>query len=137
MNQASRKSELVPVLPAAGRPIFAAVPVPNWMTPAIIEFAKDEKTKQILNLSLAPLKMDRPLFAPSGVPAERVAALRKAFHEAMNDPGFIAEAARIDIELGEISGERLHTLVEEAYAMSDDVVRAANDAMNLSGAKTE
>lgn len=106
-------------------------------TPAVVEFAKDEKTKSILNLALAPLKMDRPLFAPPGTPPERVAALRKAFHDAMADPGFIAEAARIDIELGEISGERLQTLVEEAYAMSDDVVRAANDAMNLSGAKTE
>ena len=55
----------------------------------------------------------------------------------MADPGFIAEAARIDIELGEISGEKLQKVVEEAFAMPADVVKAANDAMNLSGATNE
>jgi hypothetical protein len=55
----------------------------------------------------------------------------------MNDPGFIAEAARLDIELGEISGERLQKLVDDAYAMGADVIKAANDAMNLSGTANE
>ena len=30
-NQASVKLSVVPVLPAAGQPMFAAVPVPSWM----------------------------------------------------------------------------------------------------------
>ncbi len=104
-------------------------------TPAIVEFAKDQQTRQILELSLAPLKMDRPILAPPGVPEERVAALRKAFHEAMNDPAFVAEAHRINIELGEISGEKLQQVVNDAFAMPADVVKAANDAMNLTGSK--
>jgi tripartite-type tricarboxylate transporter receptor subunit TctC len=44
-------------------------------SPAISEFAKDERTRQILELTLAPLEMDRPILTPPGVPAERVAAL--------------------------------------------------------------
>jgi hypothetical protein len=32
-NQTSRSEEVVPVLPAAGRPIWAAVPVPPLITP--------------------------------------------------------------------------------------------------------
>ncbi len=51
--------------------------------------------------------MDRPILAPPGTPPERVAALRKAFSAAMHDPGFIAEAQKQNIEIKEISGERV------------------------------
>src|SRR5712671_5538057 len=61
-------------------------------TPALVEFAKDERTKQILELVLSPMSMDRPILLPPGTPLDKVAAMRKAFHAAMNDPGFIAEA---------------------------------------------
>lgn len=104
-------------------------------TPAIAEFARDERTRQILRLTLAPLKMDRPIVAPPGVPDERVAALREAFHKAMNDPGFIAEAARQSLEIGEISGGRLQQTIAEAFAMPADVVNAASGAMGLTGAR--
>src|SRR5207245_9696075 len=51
-------------------------------SPAVVEFAKNEKTKQILELILAPMRMDRPILAPPGTPPQMVAALRKAFHAA-------------------------------------------------------
>src|SRR5258708_5268117 len=57
-------------------------------SPALVEFAKDQRTKDILALILAPMGMDRPILAPPGTPPETVAALRKAFHETMNDPAF-------------------------------------------------
>src|SRR5947209_7589292 len=44
-------------------------------SPAVIEFAKDERTKQILELVLSPLEMDRPVLAPPGTPPNRVGAL--------------------------------------------------------------
>ena len=47
--------------------------------PALIEFAKDEKTKQILQLVLSPMDMDRPILLPPGTPPDKVAALRRAF----------------------------------------------------------
>ncbi len=103
-------------------------------TPALVEFATDDRTKQILRLTLAPLDMDRPMLAPPGVPPERVAALRAAFHEAMIDPDFIAEAKRLNIEIGEISGERLQKILEDSFALPPEVIKAANKAMNLTGA---
>src|SRR5262249_59359958 len=60
--------------------------------PAVGEFAKDARTRQTIELLVAPQQMDPPLLVPPGVPAERVAALRAAFHATMTDPGFIAEA---------------------------------------------
>ena len=102
-------------------------------TPAIYEFATDDRTRRILKLILFPLQMDRPVLTPAGVPPERVAALRKAFHAAMNDPAFIADAQKLNIEIGEVSGEKLQAILEEAFNTPQDIVKAANDAMNLTG----
>src|SRR5262249_10553257 len=62
--------------------------------PAVAEFAKDVRSRQVLELFVAPQAMDRPILAPPGVPSARVELLRAAFHAAVNDPAFIAEAAR-------------------------------------------
>ena len=105
--------------------------------PAVIEFVKDEKTRQILELTLAPFEMDRPILLPPGTPQHMVAAMRKAFSAAMRDPGFIAEAKRQNIELKEISGERVAEVIRNAYAMPPEVIKAAKDAMNLSGGGTQ
>ena len=101
---------------------------------ALGELAKDELTLNILKLVLSPMDIDRPFLAPPGVPADRVAALRTAFHAAMNDPGFIAAAASIQIEIRETSSERVAEVIAAAYAMPSEVVQAANSAMNLTGA---
>ncbi|MEE8438311.1 MAG: tripartite tricarboxylate transporter substrate-binding protein [Micropepsaceae bacterium] len=101
---------------------------------AIGELAKDDLTRNILKLVLSPMDIDRPFLAPPGVPADRVAALRTAFHGAMNDPGFIAAAASIQIEIKETSSERVTEVIAAAYAMAPEVVAAANSAMNLTGA---
>ncbi len=106
-------------------------------SPAITEFAKDDRTRQILKLILYPLQMDRPVLAPAGVPPERVVALRKAFHAAMSDPAFIADAERLSIEIGEVSGEKLQSILADAFSTPPDIVKAANDAMNLTGTSTE
>jgi tripartite-type tricarboxylate transporter receptor subunit TctC len=102
--------------------------------PALIEFAKDQRTKDILALTLAPMGMDRPILAPPGTPATIVAALRKAFHETMSDPAFIAEAERQHLEIQDVDGDTVAHLLEAAYAMSPEVVKAANEAMALTGA---
>jgi tripartite-type tricarboxylate transporter receptor subunit TctC len=119
----SQKLVNVPIQIAATRsPLF-----PN--TPAITEFTKDERTRKILQLILAPLEMDRPILAPSGVPAERLTALRDAFHAAMNDPAFIAEAAKDHLEIREISGQRVTQILSDAFAMPAEIAKAATEAM--------
>ena len=105
--------------------------------PAITEYAKDEHTRRILRLVFAAEDMDRPILAPPGVPAERLAALRAAFHAAMNDAGFVAEAKRQHLDIDEVAGERVAAIIAAAYALPEEVVKAANDAMNLSGAQAK
>jgi len=123
-----QKKVNVPIQIATARnPMFPDVPT-------VMELAKDERTKKILQLVLAPLEMDRPILAPPGAPPERVAALREAFHAAMNDPGFIAEAAKEHLEIREISGPQVARVLDDAYAMPPEITKAATEAMNLTGA---
>jgi len=106
-------------------------------SPALIELSKDEKTKQILQLILSPMDMDRPILLPPGTPPDKVAALRAAFHAAMNDPGLIAEARKVNIDLEEITGEKIHAILNRAYSMPPDVIAEAKSAMNLTGSSNE
>jgi tripartite-type tricarboxylate transporter receptor subunit TctC len=123
----AQKRVEVPVAIALERnPLFPDVP-------ALAEFAKDDRTKQILELVLAPMAMDRPLLTPPGVPADRFAALRAAFHEAANDPRFLADAKRQRIEVHEVPGEKVEQVLARAFAMPPEVVKAANEAMGGTG----
>jgi tripartite-type tricarboxylate transporter receptor subunit TctC len=116
----------VPIQVALRRnPQFAEVP-------AIVELAKDERTRRILELALAADDMDRPILAPPGVPAERVAALRAAFHATMNDAEFIEQAGKQHLEIDEVDGEIVAHIIESAFALPPDVVKAAQEAMNIS-----
>ena len=122
-----KKKVSVPIVVAMRRdPMF-----PD--SPALGEFAKDDKTKRTLKLILAPEDMDRPILAPPGVPAARVATLRAAFHEAMSDPGFIAQAAKEQLEIKEVSGAAIQSTLDETFALPPDVVQTAKDAMKLTG----
>ena len=86
---------------------------------------------------LAPLEMDRPILAPPGVPAERVAALRSAFHAAMNDPAFIAQAEKENLEIGEVSGPDVAKILSDAFALPPDIAQAATAAIGASKASGE
>jgi len=124
-----QKKVTVPVLIALKRkPEFP-------YTPAVIEFAKDERTKRILELVLAPQGMDRPILAPPNVPADRLAALRKAFTETMNDPALIAEAKKQNIEIDEVSGDEVAAIIARSYSAPKDVVDAARDIMNIGASR--
>ena len=97
--------------------------------PAIGEFAKDAATRQTLDVLFAYQDMDRPFLAPPGIPATRLATLRKAFHDAMNDPGFIAEAQRLNLELEEVSGEFLQKVLDDTFALPRERVESAKAAL--------
>jgi len=101
--------------------------------PALAEFVPDKRTRDILDVLLAYQDMDRPLLVPPGTPPARLEMLRKAFHQGMNDPDFIAEAKRIKLEIDEITGQRLEEVLANAFMLPADVVQAAKDAMSMGG----
>ena len=97
-------------------------------SPSIMEFVKDDHTRRTLELVFAPQEFDRPVLAPPGLPAERVALLRKAFAETLRDAEFLKEAEKLRIDIDLVSGEQLHKTIRNAFAMPPDVIEAAREA---------
>ena len=66
------------------------------------DFAKTDEDRAILKLFSTDVVIGRPFVTSPGVPAERVAILRKAFDEMMKDPAYLkdAAAAGLDVEPG-------------------------------------
>ena len=59
--------------------------------------------------------MGRPFLAPPGIPADRVAALRKAFMDTLTDKQYLAEADKMKLEINPVSGEAVQKIVDEVH----------------------
>jgi tripartite-type tricarboxylate transporter receptor subunit TctC len=90
---------------------------------------QDKEKLQILKLILAAQEMARPFAAPPGIPADRKAALAKAFDDTMKDPEYLADAKKLDIDVNPVSGKNLDALLAELYATPKDVVKKAGEAI--------
>ena len=82
----------------------------------------DEAKRQQYFAIVARQEFGRPLLAPPGVPAERLAALRAAFDAAMHDPDLLAQAERAKMEINPVSGATLETLAAQIESIRPDVV---------------
>ena len=69
------------------------------------DFIKSEEDKQLFDLVFKSAEMARNYVMPPGVPMDRVEAMRKAFMDTMADPGFVASAKKMDIELKPVTGK--------------------------------
>jgi hypothetical protein len=56
------------------------------------------------------------------VPADRVAALRKAFDDTMKDPAFLADAKKRNLDIDARNWQYAHTLVSKIANASPDLV---------------
>jgi tripartite-type tricarboxylate transporter receptor subunit TctC len=66
---------------------------------------------------------------PPGVPAERVAALRKAFMQALADKALLAEAEHMKLDIDAMSGEDLQALVTKLFALPPSISAKVKDAI--------
>ena len=90
--------------------------------PLVLDYAKTDEQKQILQLVLARQPLGRPFFAPPGIPADRADALRKAFMATMSDPQFLAAAQKSKLEINPLSGADVAALVNVFTTVSPAAV---------------
>ena len=93
--------------------------------PLVTDLVDDPRKLAALKLIVSRQNIARPFAAPPGVPAERVAALRRAFDETMRDPDFLAEARQLALEVRPASGAQVQTLFGEITAAPPEVVSMA------------
>jgi tripartite-type tricarboxylate transporter receptor subunit TctC len=100
-----------------------------WLdAPTIFEFTRSEEQRQVLTFFASNTRLGRPLLAPPDVPAERIAALRRAFDATLADPAFLKEAETMGFEVEPQTGEQITVLVAAALATPEEIVRKSERA---------
>jgi tripartite-type tricarboxylate transporter receptor subunit TctC len=92
---------------------MALTPHPNMpRVPLIYDIAQTDEYRNILKLVLARTVYRMPVYAPTGIPKDRLEILRRAFDKTMKDKKFLAAAdkARVPVE-GVLNGEALTAAV--------------------------
>jgi tripartite-type tricarboxylate transporter receptor subunit TctC len=89
--------------------LVAAPDLPD--VPLALTFATDPGRKQILQTILEMKEIGRPYFAPPGVPADRLEALRAAFIATMNDPDYRQAVAVTKGTVDPVSGGDMQAMI--------------------------
>ncbi|HET7679300.1 MAG TPA: tripartite tricarboxylate transporter substrate-binding protein [Xanthobacteraceae bacterium] len=89
---------LVQLARATRHPMFPDVPTAR-------ELAKDEKARTLIELAEQSYILSRPFAAPPGVPEDRAKALQAAFMAVHKDPEYLADAAKIRVEVSPVNHE--------------------------------
>jgi tripartite-type tricarboxylate transporter receptor subunit TctC len=97
--------------------------------PLVMDAAKDETGRKVLELIFSRQMMAYPFVAPPGVAPARVAELRQAFDAVMKDPEFRADAARQSLDIDPISGPEIEAMLQKVYASTPDVIARAKEAL--------
>ena len=98
-------------------------------TPTVLEFVKDEPTRQQLDLVMLTQVLDRPVMLPPGAPAERVKELRDAFNATMADPAFRADIERRSLHVDPVRGEEMARAFARAFALPPEIIAGAREMM--------
>jgi tripartite-type tricarboxylate transporter receptor subunit TctC len=88
----------------------------------LFPLGKSAEDKQLFQLMYARQSFGKPFATPPDVPAERVAALRKAFEDTMKDPDFVAEVKKLDLEYDPVPAKELTDLTAELYNTPKEVL---------------
>jgi tripartite-type tricarboxylate transporter receptor subunit TctC len=98
--------------------------------PLALDFAKSDADRAAIELIVSPNLFARPFAAPPAVPADRLAALRKAFDETVTDPDYLAEAKARGLHVELVPGAELDEVLRRIYATPTDIVTRVRAAVN-------
>ena len=67
--------------------------------------------------------MGRPYLAPPNVPSDRLAALRTGFDDTMKDPAFVADIAKLRLNVSAMSGEDMGKWIDKLYSFPSETIK--------------
>jgi tripartite-type tricarboxylate transporter receptor subunit TctC len=97
--------------------------------PLLADLAQNDEQRQILDIVSGDAAVGRPILTAPDVPAERVAALRKAFDDTMRNPAFQAAAEKAGLHFNPVGGEELQKIVVRIVSPSQAVIEKVKDAI--------
>lgn len=101
--------------------------LPN--VPLMRDYAKDDKTRAVLDITSAAAPFGRSLSVPPKFPPYLLAGLRTAFDKAVQDPEFLRTAKERHIEIDPATGASLEPVLEKLLNTPKDIVALAREAV--------
>jgi len=100
---------------------YEKVPELSGVTRAF-DLARNEDERLAMNLFLSRQEMGKPFVAPPGLAPERLATLRRAFAETMNDPEYLEDLKKLRLDSTPVLGDALQKLVENTVNTPPGIV---------------
>jgi tripartite-type tricarboxylate transporter receptor subunit TctC len=91
-------------------------------TPTILDLVNVPEDRQVVELVLNRMLVGRPFIAPPGLPPDRLALMRSAFRQAVEDPELRAEAEKLKLAVDPMWGEEAHDVILRLYRTPPQVV---------------
>src|SRR4029078_5941223 len=90
--------------------------------PTLVELASNDADRALMSFAVSSAEIGRSILGPPGMPADRVAVLRKAFDAAMKDPELLAEVQKSNLDFEPLDGASLAKIVAETANADQSVV---------------
>jgi tripartite-type tricarboxylate transporter receptor subunit TctC len=101
--------------------------------PRMIDLARNDDERKLLELFASPSTIGRSVLAPPGMPAERVAELRRAFMAMTQDPSFLGDLKKARLELSPLGGEQLQAAVTRMSDVPEWLIERARRVSETAG----
>jgi tripartite-type tricarboxylate transporter receptor subunit TctC len=112
------------ILQLSGKPHVMLPDVPH-----VDAYAKTDEERQVFGLIFGVQALGRFYVSPPAMPAVRLQALRSAFMATATDPDFLADAAKMQIDIVPATGTEVETFIARVAASSPAVVERARRAI--------
>ena len=101
--------------------------------PRMIDLARNDDERKLLELFASPSTIGRSVLAPPGTSLERVAELRRAFMAMTQDATFLSDLKKARLELSPLSGEQLQAAVASMGDVPEWLVERARRVSETAG----
>lgn len=98
--------------------------------PLLTDLAETDEQLLMFKFISAPASIERPFAGPPGMAAEPLDILRRAFDRTVRDPAFLAEAAKLSLDVDPHSGEDVAKIVADIVGTPPEIVRKVREITN-------
>jgi tripartite-type tricarboxylate transporter receptor subunit TctC len=96
--------------------------LPN--VPTLPELGLTEDGRAVLRAIAGTAEIGRSILTTPGVPAERLAALRRAFQDTLKDPDFLAACEKRNVTIESATGEEMDTITRDTVHLPKPIIEA-------------
>jgi tripartite-type tricarboxylate transporter receptor subunit TctC len=105
--------------------------------PLLLDLAQNDEEKAIFRFVSSDSAMGFPVTAPPGIPADRLAALQKAFMDTVKDPEFLKIAAERKLEIEPSTGDDVKKVVADLISTPKDTIAKIKKGLAEAEAQAE